>query len=46
MSLEEIEEARATLRARLKPEALAFLERRGAPRRRRRREETRGTRGK
>ena len=29
MSLEEIEEARATLRARLKPEALAFLERRG-----------------
>ena len=29
MSLEEIEEARATLRARLKPEALAFLEKRG-----------------
>ena len=33
MSLEEIEEARATLRARLKPEALAFLEKRGRRRR-------------
>ena len=33
MSLEEIEEARATLRARLKPEALSFLEKRGRRRR-------------
>ena len=33
MSLEEIEEARVTLRARLKPEALAFLEKRGRRRR-------------
>ena len=40
MSFEEIEEARNTLRARLKPEALAFLERRG----RRRREDDAGER--